>query len=107
MESAPSDGGNGAGQLTLFRGAGSHGAAVTAREFFDAASRIDKLLFAGEKRMARSANADSNVRTRRTGVVNRAARADDIAFLVIRMNARFHGREGTKNLSRVVFVRKG
>jgi hypothetical protein len=40
-------------------------------------------------------------------VVMGSARADDIAFLIIRMNARFHGREGTRNLGWVRFICKG
>jgi hypothetical protein len=40
-------------------------------------------------------------------MVNRTARTDDIAFLIIRMNARFHGREGASNLSRLGLLRKG
>lgn len=93
--------------LTLFRGPGSHRAAVTAREFFDPASRVDKLLLAREKRMACSTDADSNIRTRGASMVMRAARANDVAFLIIRMNARFHGQEGTPNLGWKFPVRKG
>ncbi len=40
-------------------------------------------------------------------MVMRAARANDVAFLIIRMNARFHGQEGTPNLGWKFPVRKG
>jgi hypothetical protein len=93
--------------LSFLDGPSRFRAAVAAREFFNAASRIDKLLFTGEKRMASGADADSNVRTCRAGMVDRTARTDDVAFLIIRMNARFHGREGVRNLSKVAALRKG
>lgn len=85
MTSAVADrGGPGVGDpgqripLSFLSGARRFRAAVTAREFFDSAGGVDKLLFAGEKRMASGADADSNVGTRRAGVINRAARTDDI-----------------------------
>jgi len=47
-------------------------------------------LFTGEKRMTSGANTDSNVTTRRAGVIDRAARADDIGFVILWVNACFH-----------------
>ena len=74
------------------------GAAVAAREFFDAPGRIDEFLLAREKRVARGANADFNVTPGRTGMIHRAARANDIGLYVFRMNVRFHVRKGARNL---------
>jgi hypothetical protein len=51
-------------QLRLLGRARGLGAAVTAREFLDAAGGVDKLLFAGEKRMASGTDADFNVTLR-------------------------------------------
>ena len=96
--SGPHDARDLTGQLTFFRSTSSLGAAVTAREFFHAARCVDELLLTREKRMTSGADADSNVGTSRAGMVNRAARAHDIALLIIWMNARFHGREGAQNL---------
>ena len=71
-------------------GAGRLGAAVAAREFLDPARGIDKLLFAGEKRMAGGADADFNVPARRAGMIDRAAGAANFRLVVVRMNVRFH-----------------
>ena len=77
-------------QLTFFGRAHSFRAAVALGEFFDATGRVHKFLFAGEKRMTSGANTDSNVATRRACLVDRAARADDICLLILRVNACFH-----------------
>ena len=82
-----------------FGGPSGLGRAVTARKFFDATGRVDELLFAGEKRMTRRANADLHVAPRRTRVINRAARADDVGLVVLRMNVRFHSRLGARNVA--------
>src|SRR5436305_13117836 len=76
-------------QLSLAR-AGGLGAAVTTREFFHAPGGVDEFLFAGKKRMAGSADADFNVSFGRAGVINRAARANNICLLIIGMNVRLH-----------------
>ena len=85
-------------QLSLLGGASGLGATVTAREFFHAACGVDEFLFAGEKRVARGADADFNVTPGRTGMIYRAARANDIGLYVFRMNVRFHVRKGARNL---------
>jgi len=77
-------------QLTFFDRADGFGAAIALGEFFDATGRVHELLFAGEKRMTSGANTDSNVTTRRAGVIDRAARADDIGFVILWVNACFH-----------------
>ena len=79
-----------AGQLSFFRGAHSFGAAVALGEFFDAAGRVHKFLFAGEKRMTSGANTDSNVTARRAGMIDRSARANDICLVIFWVNACFH-----------------
>src|SRR5438105_11250018 len=92
-------------QLSLAR-AGGLGAAVTAREFFHAPGGIDKFLFAGEKRMAGGADADFNVSFGRAGVINRAARANDIGLLIIWMNVRLHVQKRVQNLAAEGQIRK-
>jgi len=77
-------------QLTFFARARSLGAAVALREFFHATGRVDEFLFAGKKRMTSGADTDSNVTTRRAGVIDRAARADDICLVIFWVNACFH-----------------
>src|SRR5438045_8779949 len=77
-------------QLTFFARAHGFGAAIALGEFFDATGRVHEFLFAGEKRMTSGANTDSNVATRRACLVDRAARADDICLLILRVNACFH-----------------
>jgi hypothetical protein len=85
-------------QLTLLGGASRLGAAVTARKFFDASRGIDEFLLAREKRVAGGADADFNVSPRRTGMIHRAACANDVGLYVFRMNVRFHVRKGARNL---------
>ena len=92
-------------QLSLAR-AGGLGAAVTTREFFHAPGGIDKFLFAGEKRMAGGADADSNVSFSRAGVINRAAGAHDIGLLIIGMNVRLHIQKRAHNLAAEGQIRK-
>jgi hypothetical protein len=97
--SAPTErGGYRTTQLSFLGRAARFRAAVAACKLFYSTCRIDKFLFAREKRMTSSANADFNVLTCRARVINRAARADDIGLVIFRMYARFHGREGTRNL---------
>jgi hypothetical protein len=94
------------GDLRLLGRARGLGAAVAAREFLDAAGGIDKLLFAGEKRMASGADADFNVTLGRTRMVNRAARTSDVSLKILRMNVRFHVQKGARNLFATGPVRK-
>ena len=82
------------------------GAAVAAREFLDAARGIDELLLAGEKRMAGGTDADSNVSFGRASVINRAARANDVGLLIIRMNVRLHIQKRAQNLAAEGQIRK-
>src|SRR5882762_5687147 len=85
-------------QLSLFAGARGFGAAVAARKLLHAARGIDELLLAGEKRMTSGANTDLNITTRRAGVIDRAAGADDIGLVIFWMNARFHIQKRAGNL---------
>ena len=96
-------------QLSFLRSADSLGAAVTPREFLHAPSRIDELLFAGKKRMARRADADFNVPLGRARVIDSAASADDIGLVIFWMNVRFHvwKRGGGANCSALQPSRKG
>ena len=96
--SAPKEQGGYTVQLRLLGSARGFGAAVAPRKFFYSTSCIDKLLFARKKRMAGSANADFNVPTCRTGVIDRATGTDNIGLIIFWMNTRFHGCEGTRNL---------
>jgi hypothetical protein len=88
-------------------GPGGLGATVTPREFLDAPRRIDELLFPGEKRMARRADADFNVPLGRARVIDSAASADDIGLVILRMNVRFHGWKRAANLGALRAPRKG
>src|SRR5207237_5449073 len=92
-------------QLSLAR-AGGLGATVATREFFHAPGGIDKFLFAGEKRMAGSADADFNVSFGRASVINRAARASDVGILIIGMNVRLHIHKRASNLAEQEQIRK-
>src|SRR5260221_3139445 len=75
-----SERGRRAGQALLGHLAG----AKTAREFLDAARRIDKLLLAGEKGMAGRANAEARILLGGTGVVDPPAAPDDLTFTIFR-----------------------
>ena len=92
-------------QLSFARARG-FGAAVTAREFFHAPGGIDEFLFAREKRMAGGADADFNVLFGRAGVINRAARANDIGLLIIWMNVCLHVQKRAQNLAVKGQIRK-
>jgi hypothetical protein len=70
------------GKLLLFE---------TLLEAFNTASDINKLLRAGEERMAFRADTDSNGRTSRTSVDNVSASASNRCLLVFRMDISFHG----------------
>ena len=96
-------------QLSFFRSADGLGAAVAPREFLHAPGRIDELLFPGEKRMARRADADFNVPLGRARVIDSAASADDIGLVILWMNVRFHvwKRGGGANCSALRLSRKG
>ena len=65
--------------------------AEAAREFLHASGGIDELLLAGEKGMARRANAEAEILLGGAGVIDRAAGADDLAFHVFGVDIRFHG----------------
>ena len=92
-------------QLSFARARG-FGAAVTARKFFHAPGGIDEFLFAREKRMAGGADADFNVSFGRAGVINRAARANDVGLLIIGMNVRLHIQKRANNLAAEGQIRK-
>lgn len=93
-------------QLRIFAGARGLGAAVTARKFFYSPGSIDEFLFACEKRMAGGADADFNVWFGRASVINRAARANHIGFLIIGMNVRLHVQKRAENLAVEAQIRK-
>jgi hypothetical protein len=105
-DAPPERGGYRRDQLRFLAGASGLGAAVAARKFFDATRGVDELLFAREKRMASGADADFNVTPGGAGMINRAARANDIGLLIFRMNARFHVQERTPNLGALPVARK-
>src|ERR1700730_5491453 len=63
---------------------------VAASEFFNATSRVDKLLFTSEKGMASGAYTDFDVATSRPGAVDGATSASDRRLYVIRMNICLH-----------------
>ena len=92
-------------ELSLARASGL-GAAVAAREFFYAPGRINKFLFAGEKRMAGGTDADFNVSFGRASVINRAARTNDVGLLIIGMNVRLHIQKRANNLAAEGQIRK-
>jgi hypothetical protein len=77
-------------QLRFLRSAGRLGAAIATREFLNPAGGIDEFLFAGEKRMASGTDADFNVLAGRACVIDRPAGTDNIGFVILRMNTRFH-----------------
>src|SRR3989440_3567117 len=74
-------------QLTFFGRAHGFSAAIALGEFFHATGRVHEFLFAGEKRMTSGADTNSNVAARRACLVDRAARADDIGFVILWVNA--------------------
>jgi hypothetical protein len=92
-------------QLSLAR-PGGLSAAVTTREFFHAPGGVDEFLFAGKKRMAGGTDADSNVSFGRAGVINRAARANDIGLLIIGMNVRLHIKKRAQKVVLKPLIRK-
>ena len=93
-------------QLTFFGHARSFGAAVALGEFLNAAGGVDKLLFAGEKRMAGGADTDSNVAPGRAGVIHRAARANDVGLVIFWMDACFHSSKMSAERNRMGSFRK-
>ena len=101
----PRQSGAATSQLSL-AGAGGLGATVTTRELFHAPGGVDEFLFAGEKRMAGSTDADFNVSFGRASVINRAARANHIGLLIIGMNVRLHVQKGAQNLAAKGQIRK-
>jgi len=80
-------------QLSFFARAHGFSAAIALGEFFYATGRVHEFLFAGEKRMTRGTNTDSNVPTRRACFIDRAARADDFGLVIFWVNACFHRRK--------------
>src|SRR5437660_9522346 len=93
-------------QLTFFARARGFGAAVALGEFFDATGRVDEFLFAGEKRMTSGADTDSNVASGRAGVIDRAARANDVGFVIFWVNACFHSSKMSAESNRAAILRK-
>ena len=85
-------------QLSFFLRSRSFGATVTAGKLFNAPGGIHKLLFACEKWMASGTNTDLNIATRGAGVIDRAACAHHVGFVIFWMDAGFHLRNGVRNL---------
>src|SRR5258708_2118267 len=77
-------------ELRSFASARGLRAAVAARELLHPSGGINEFLLAGEKRMAGGTDADFNVSLGGAGMINRAARANDIGHLIIGMNVRLH-----------------
>jgi hypothetical protein len=63
---------------------------VLSAESFNAASRIDQLLFPGKKWVAFRANFDADILFGRANLQNIATGAFDACFRILRMNVRFH-----------------
>ncbi len=84
--------------LSFLLSPGGFGATVTAGKLFNAPGGIHKLLFACEKWMASGTNTDLNIATRGAGVIDRAACAHHIGFVIFWMDAGFHLRNGVRNL---------
>ena len=63
---------------------------IASRKSFDAAGRIDKLLFSGEKRMTLRTDVNTDVLLGGPGVDRFAAGAGDCGDFVIWMQFRFH-----------------
>lgn len=85
--------------LSFLRRPCGFGATVTAGKLFNAPGGIHKLLFACEKWMASGTNTNLNIATRGAGVIDRAARAHHIGFVIFWMDAGFHLRNGVWKLS--------
>jgi len=84
--------------LSFLLSPGGFGATVTAGKLFHATGGIHKLLFACEKWMASGTNTDLNIAMRGAGVIDRAACAHHIGFVIFWMDAGFHLRNGVRNL---------
>ena len=95
-------------KLGLFAGSGASGfgTAIASGEFLHATRRIYELLFTREKRMASRANADFNIPLGGTGVVNSTARTGYVGFVILWMDARFHGSKRVVNLGMLRSPRK-
>src|SRR5205807_8643001 len=85
-------------QLSFFPRPRGLGATVTAGNLLHTPGGINKLLFAGEKRMTSGTNTDLNIATSGAGVIHRAACAHDIGLVIFWMDAGFHVRNGVRNL---------
>jgi hypothetical protein len=81
-------------------------AAITASKFFNATGGVHEFLLAGEKRMTSGADTDFNIVTGRAGMIDGAARANDVGFQIFRMYVRFHVSKGARNLYAPVQIRK-
>ena len=92
-------------QLSFTRTSGL-GAAVAAGEFFHTSGSVDEFLLASKKRMAGGADADFNISFGRAGVINGAARANDIGLLIIGMNVRLHVEKRVESLAGNSQIRK-
>ena len=92
--------------LSFFARPGNLGAAVALGEFLDPAGGIHEFLFAGEKRMTSGTDADSNITTGRTCMVDRATGADHLRLLIFWVYVRFHVSKRSANLRGLAHSRK-
>ena len=93
-------------QLRFLGSARGLGTAVPARKFLDPSRGVDELLFTREKRKASSTDPDFDVAPGGTRMINGTARANDIGFVVFRMNACFHVQKRARNLAAFQPLRK-
>src|SRR5215469_12299129 len=70
---------------------------VPAGKFFDAASRVDELLFTGKKRMTGGTNTNLDIATGRPSVIDSTACTNDRRLHVFRMDVSLHVCKGGQN----------
>ena len=63
---------------------------VPAGKFFDAASRVDELLFTGKKRMTGGTNTNLDIAASRPSAIDRATCANNRGLCVVRMDVSLH-----------------
>jgi len=81
----------GSGAVTSQTLLGHFAGAETPGEFLDAASRVDKLLLAGEEGVTSRTDTEAEILLGGAGMVDRTAGADDLTFHVLGVDIGFHG----------------
>jgi hypothetical protein len=66
------------------------GLTISASEFFDAAGRVNELLFTSKKGMAGGTNTNFDIAASRPSAINSATCADDRGLSVVRMDISLH-----------------